>query len=186
MPGKGHKSNVYLNLSNGYESLRLYVYTISTSDDLVRLIQMRGKQIRFGEIPKYPKQIVYYKIGITNKIYVLKLDNGRNLKLPNYILVPITQIRMFDRIVKSNYKIRLYIGNGIYRKLRPIWVEIDLRDFGERHINMDQQMTTNQETDSGFQDGFVQVAVQTSELRYPKPKHQKSTDAVITQQVSNL
>ena len=40
MPGKGHKSNVYLNLSNGYESLRLYVYTISTSNDLVQLIQM--------------------------------------------------------------------------------------------------------------------------------------------------
>ena len=37
MPGKGHKLNVYLNLSNGYESLRLYVYTISTSDDLVRV-----------------------------------------------------------------------------------------------------------------------------------------------------
>ena len=40
MPGKGHKLNVYLNLSNGYESLRLYVYTIPTSDDLVCLIQM--------------------------------------------------------------------------------------------------------------------------------------------------
>ena len=40
MPGKGHKSNVYLNLSNRYESLRLYIYTISTSDDLVQLIQM--------------------------------------------------------------------------------------------------------------------------------------------------
>ena len=40
MPGKGHKLNVYLNLSNRYESLRLYVYTISTSDDLVWLIQM--------------------------------------------------------------------------------------------------------------------------------------------------
>ena len=40
MPGKGHKSNVYLNLSNGYESLRLYIYTISTSNDLVQLIQM--------------------------------------------------------------------------------------------------------------------------------------------------
>ena len=40
MPGKGHKSNVYLNLSNRYESLRFYVYTISTSDDLVQLIHM--------------------------------------------------------------------------------------------------------------------------------------------------
>ena len=35
MPGKGHKSNVYLNLSNRYESLKLYMYTISTSSDLV-------------------------------------------------------------------------------------------------------------------------------------------------------
>ena len=40
MPGKRHKLNVYLNLSNGYESLRLYVYTTSTSNDLVWLIQM--------------------------------------------------------------------------------------------------------------------------------------------------
>ena len=96
------------------ESLRLYIYTISTSDDLVQLIQMRGKQIKFGEIPNYPRQLVYYKIGITNETCVLELDSGQNLKLPNYVLVPITQIRMFRRIVKSNYKIRLYIGNGIY------------------------------------------------------------------------
>ena len=68
MPGKGHKSNVYLNWSNGYESLRLYVYTISTSDDLVWLIQMQGKQIKFGEIPNYPRQLFYYKIGIDNGI----------------------------------------------------------------------------------------------------------------------
>ena len=40
MPGKGHKSNVYLNLSNDYESLRLYVYPIAMSDHLVWLIQM--------------------------------------------------------------------------------------------------------------------------------------------------
>ena len=85
MPGKGHKSNVCLNLSNGYESLRLYVYTISTSDDLVWLIQIHGKQIRFGEIPKYPKQLVYYKVGIMNGFCVLELDNGQNLKLPNYV-----------------------------------------------------------------------------------------------------
>ena len=51
----------------------------------------------------------------------------------NYVLVPITQIRMFSRIVKSNYKVRLYIENGIYRKLRPIWVEIDLRNFKKTH-----------------------------------------------------
>ena len=71
----------------------------------------------------YPRQLVYYKFGITNEICVLESDNGQNLKLPNYVLVPITQIRMFSRIGKSNYKVRLYIGNGIYRKLRPIWVE---------------------------------------------------------------
>ena len=72
---------------------------------------------------------------------------------------------MFDRIVKSNYKIRLYIANGIYRKLRPIWVEIDLRDFEETHQHgltddyLDQD--TNHKTDSSFQDSFVQVAVRT-------------------------
>ena len=76
MPGKGHKLNVYLNLSNGYESLRLYIYTISTSDDLVWLIEMCGKLIKFGKIPNYPRQLVYYKIGITNEICVLELDNG--------------------------------------------------------------------------------------------------------------
>ena len=95
---------------------------------------MRGKQIRFGEIPKYPKQLVYYKIGIINEICVLELDNGQNLKLPNYVMVPVTQISMFSRIVKGSYEVRLYIRNGIYRKLRPILVEIDLKNFGETKI----------------------------------------------------
>ena len=54
MPGKGHKSNVYLNLSNGYESKIIHKYYIY-SDDLVQLIQMQGKQIKFGEIPRYPR-----------------------------------------------------------------------------------------------------------------------------------
>ena len=70
---------------------------------------------------------------------------------------------MFGRIVKSNYKVRLYIGNGIYMKLRPIWVEIDLRDFRETHQHESaddhQEQDTNQETDSSFHDGFIQVEV---------------------------
>ena len=69
---------------------------------------------------------------------------------------------MFGRIVKSNYKVRLYIGNGIYRKLRPIWVKIDLRNFKKtcQHEPTDDHLEqdTNQETDSGFHYGFVQVA----------------------------
>ena len=92
------------------------------------------------------------------------------------MLVPITQITMFIRIVKGNYKVRLYIRNGIYRKLRPIWVEIDLRDFGEthQHRQYDDHLEWNTghetlaftEADSGFQASFVQVAVQTPELQY--------------------
>ena len=65
---------------------------------------------------------------------------------------------MFRRIVKSNYKVRLYIGNGIYRKLRPIWVKIDLRNFERTH---QQESTddhlgqdTNQETDYGYHYGY--------------------------------
>ena len=46
---------------------------------------MRGKEIKFGEIPNYPRQLVYYKIRITNEICVLELDHGQNLKLPNYV-----------------------------------------------------------------------------------------------------
>ena len=119
-------------------------------------------------------QLVYYKIGITNEICVLELDNGQNLKLPNYVLVPITQIRMFSRIVKSNYKVRLYIGNGIYRKLRPIWVETDLRNFEKTHqheLTDDHlEQDTNQENDYGFHYGFVQVAAQS--LRNFEKTHQ--------------
>ena len=33
---------------------------------------MQGKQIKFGEIPNYPRQLVYYKIRITNEICVLE------------------------------------------------------------------------------------------------------------------
>ena len=38
---------------------------------------------------------------------------------------------MFRRTVKSYYKVRLYIGNGIYRKLRPIWVQDRSEKFQE-------------------------------------------------------
>ena len=61
---------------------------------------------------------------------------------------------MFRRIVKSNYKVRLYIGNGIYRKLRPIWVKIDLRNFERTHQHEPTddhlEQDTNQENDYGF------------------------------------
>ena len=84
----------------------------------------------------------------------MELDNGGNLKLSNYVLVPITQIRMFRRIVKSNYKVRLYIENGIYRKLRPIWVKIDLRNCERTHQQESTddhlEQDTNQENDYGF------------------------------------
>ena len=97
---------------------------------------------------------------------------------------------MFSRIIKSNYKIRLYIGNGIYRTLRPIWVKIDLGNFGktQQHEPTDDHLEQdiNQETDSGFHNGFVQVAVQTPELRYPKPIYQKSPEATRKDQVSDL
>ena len=128
--------------------------------------------------------------------FVLELDNGQNLKLPNHVLVPITQIRMFNIIVKSNYKIRLYIGNGIYRKLRPIWVEIDLRNFGKNHQHRqsDDQLEqiTNQETsaftetDSGFHEGFVQVAVQTPDLQYKSPIHKITANSSEKDQLSKL
>ena len=97
---------------------------------------------------------------------------------------------MFGRIVKSNYKVRLYIGNGIYRKLRPIWVKIDLRNFKKTHQHEPTddhlEQDTNQETDSGFHYGFVQVAVQTPVLQQPRPIYQKSPEAIGKDQVSNL
>ena len=97
---------------------------------------------------------------------------------------------MFDRIVKSNYKVRLYIENGIYRKLRPIWVKIDLRNFEKMHQHEPTddhlEQDTNQETNSGFHYGFVQVVVQTPELQQPRPIYQKSSKAIGKDQVSDL
>ena len=120
----------------------------------------------------------------------MELDNGQNLKLPNYVLVPITQIRMFRRIVKSNYKVRLYIGNGIYRKLRPIWVEIDLRNFERTHQHEPTddhlEQDTNQENDYGYHYGFVLATGQTPVLQQPRPIYQKSSEAIGKDQVSDL
>ena len=120
----------------------------------------------------------------------MELDNGGNLKLPNYVLVPITQIRMFRRIVKSNYKVRLYIGNGIYRKLRPIWVEIDLRNFERTHQHEPTddhlEQDTNQENDYGYHYGFVLATGQTPVLQQPRPIYQKSSEAIGKDQVSDL
>ena len=97
---------------------------------------------------------------------------------------------MFSRIVKSNYKVRLYIGKGIYRKLRPIWVEIDRRNFEKMHQHEPTddhlEQDTNQETDSGFHYGFVQLAVQTPVLPQPRSIYQKSLEAIGKDQVSDL
>ena len=120
----------------------------------------------------------------------MELDNGQNLKLPNYVLLPITQIRMLRRKVKSNYKVRLYIGNGIYRKLRPIWIEIDLRncertdqqESTDDHLEQD----TNQENDYGYHYGFVLVTGQTPVLQQPRPIYQKSSEPIGKDQVSDL
>ena len=50
------------------------------------------------------------------------------------------------------------------------------------HLEQD----TNQEADSGFHYGFVQVAVQTPELQQPRPIYQNSPEAIGKDQVSDL
>ena len=97
---------------------------------------------------------------------------------------------MFRQIVKSNYKVRLYIGNGIYRKLRPIWVKIDLRNFERTH----QQESTddhlgqdiNQKNDYGYLYGFIIATGQTPVLQQPRPIYQKSSEPIGKDQVSDL
>ena len=96
---------------------------------------------------------------------------------------------MFRRIVKSNYKVRLYIGNGIYRKLRPIWVEIDLRNFKRtyQHEPTDDHLEqdTNRENDYGFHYGFVLATGQTP-VQQPRPIYQNSLEPIGKDQVSDL
>ena len=97
---------------------------------------------------------------------------------------------MFRRIVKSNYKVRLYIGNGIYRKLRPIWVEIDLRNFERTHqqepTDDHLEQDTNQENDYGYHYGFILATGQTPVLQQPRPIYQKSSESIGKDQVSDL
>ena len=123
-------------------------------------------------------------------IFLRPKDISENLKLPNYVLVPVTQIRMFRRIVKSSYKVRLYIGNGIYRKLRPIWVEIDLRNFERTHQHEPTddhlEQDTNQKNDYGYHYGFILATGQTPVLQQPRPIYQKSLEAIGKDQVSDL
>ena len=97
---------------------------------------------------------------------------------------------MFRRIVKSNYKVRLYIRNGIYRKLRPIWVEIDLRNFERTHQHEPTddhlEQGTNQENDYGYHYGFILATGQTPVIQQPRPIYQKSSESIGKDQVSDL
>ena len=62
------------------------------------------------------------------------------------------------KINKWIIKLGYTLENGIYRKLRPIWVKIDLRNFEKTHQHEPTddhlEQDTNQENDYGYHYGF--------------------------------
>ena len=124
MPAKSETTHVYLSISNGEETVRIYVYTIDVTYHGMTLIQRAGSQIEIGRIPKWPANPWAYSVPITNHSVLLKTVKGDKLKLPGKVRVPIIIKRKLARVISKEYTTELCVGNGLFRVLTPECYEV--------------------------------------------------------------
>ena len=82
IPAKCETTHVYLSIGNGMKSVKLYVYTLRTSDHKIKMIQEEGQELKFGKMSTWPTTLLSYTVRITNNVVLLKTQSGQQLKLP--------------------------------------------------------------------------------------------------------
>ena len=119
--GKQELTNIYLGVSDGTRSIKIYVYTIEATEQDLELIQNKDFTIEFHNLSKWPDRLLSFSCELTNGILLLEVgrNTGRYIKFPAKIFIPITQYFKFRKLLATNYTTVVYIGNGLYRKLEP-------------------------------------------------------------------
>ena len=146
-------TDVYFRVSDGQRTMYLYVYTIQVTESVVRLIQQQDKQMRFKSLAEWPTRIFSYPVRFTNNTCLLEIGGDMScVRFPDKIFVPITQIRKFRRIMRNQYKIEVFIGQGRITKLRPNLVKSN-DDITPDSSRCAEYLETTEKTDSIFLTG---------------------------------
>lgn len=124
-PASTKLCHVYISISNGIDSCRLYIYSIRIIDHNLRLLQKSNSRISIIDIQRCPNRIFSFGAGLTNNIVLLKTVDGKSFKLPRRIYLPVTLVRRVRKIIKGQYTSELYVGNAIYRVLVPEFYDVE-------------------------------------------------------------
>ena len=162
LPARSESSHVYLSVSNGEKTLRLFVFTIDVTYHGMSLIQKAGQRIELGALPRWPSNPWSYLVPITNHMVLLRTAEGRKLKLPAKIRVPMGLMKTLASIVSTSYTTELCAGNGLYRVLTPEYYEV-----GNLSISEDGQEETSEFSiieKEGENEGTITTGEETKKL----------------------
>ena len=126
IPGISKRSNVFARVSDGINTVDLYVYSVACSPSRVRLVSVREARLTFFQpYSSWPKRVIYFEVYWNMESCLLYLGD-QAVKLPYKIRVPITHMRKLRQITKEGYSISLIVGNSIYVELQPTTVSMNL------------------------------------------------------------